>query len=94
MQTRPRPTQVAAAREGERQGAAGVAVAELAQVVGRALEHRVVLELVVAQRRGQRRGEQGGARWALAAACLRGCCRTAVAGLGSLCECARVRKAD
>jgi hypothetical protein len=36
MQTSPRPTQVPAAREGECQGAAGVAVAELAQVVGRA----------------------------------------------------------
>ena len=67
VQPSPRPTQVAAAREGERQGAAGVAVAELAQVVGRAFEHRVMLELVVAQRRHDR-SQAGRARRALAAA--------------------------
>ena len=67
VQPSPRPTQVAAAREGECQGAAGVAVAELAQVVGRAFQHRIMLELVVAQRRHDR-SQAGRARRALAAA--------------------------
>ena len=65
VEARPRPTQVPAARETQREGAARVPVSELAQVVGCAFQDRVMLQLFVAQRR--RDSSQGGrARGALA----------------------------